>query len=113
MIQTLDDALLRHVFDVPLWAAVLGILSDHPDGVHVSEISRLLGLSDRLVRKCVEGLRRAGVVICSDEAGYWLPSNTAELRRYVRKEERRGRSGFFTLQSARKLLAEVENDGKA
>lgn len=40
--------------------------------------------------------------------GISSPETLDELRLYVRQEERRGRSTFYTLGSARRLLQELE-----
>jgi hypothetical protein len=60
------------------------------------------------VRKVIEDIRRAGVVVCNSLDGYFFPETLDELRLYVRQEERRGRSTFYTLGSARRLLQELE-----
>lgn len=47
------------------------------------------GFSDRFVRKEIENLRQAGVVICSafdyKEKGYYLPANEEEKNEFLRK----------------------------
>jgi len=48
------------------------------------------------------------VVVCNSLDGYFFPETLDELRLYVRQEERRGRSTFYTLGSARRLLQELE-----
>jgi len=48
------------------------------------------------------------VVVCNSLDGYFLPETLDKLRLYVRQEERRGRSTFYTLGSARRLLQELE-----
>lgn len=60
------------------------------------------------MRKVIEDIRRAGVVVCNSLDGYFFPETLDELRFYVRQEERRGRSTFYTLGSARRLLQELE-----
>ena len=58
-------------------------------GAHLRDLHRATGFGERSVRKVIEDIRRAGVVV-------------------VRQEERRGRSTFYTLGSARRLLQELE-----
>ena len=48
------------------------------------------------------------MVVCNSLDGYFFPETLDELRLYVRQEERRGRSTFYTLGSARRLLQELE-----
>ena len=69
---------------------------------------RATGFGERSVRKVIEDIRRAGVVVCNSLDGYFFPETLDELRLYVRQEERRGRSTFYTLGSARRLLQELE-----
>lgn len=68
------------------------------------------GESDRTTRFMIEGLRRAGIIICSDENGYFKPANIDELRRYVRKEHARARSIFMTTKPASDLLKKIEKE---
>ena len=68
-------------------------------GAHLRDLHRATGFED---------IRRAGVVVCNSLDGYFFPETLDELRLYVRQEERRGRSTFYTLGSARRLLQELE-----
>lgn len=77
-------------------------------GAHLRDIRRSTGFGERAVRKYIEDIRRAGVVVCNSLDGYFFPETMDELRLYVRQEERRGRSTFYTLGSARRLLKELE-----
>jgi len=70
------------------------------------------GLRDRVFRKGVEALRRAGVVICSGEQGYYLPATLEEVQCFIRREEARAKSTFYTLQSARQLEAAMLAQGE-
>lgn len=78
------------------------------EGAHLRDIHRATGFGERTVRKVIEDIRRAGVVVCNSLDGYFFPDTLDELRRYIRQEERRGSSTFQTLDSARKLLQEQE-----
>ena len=74
------------------------------EGIHVEDLSRATELDNRTARKAVEEIRRAGIVICMDcKHGYYFPESIEELRLYVQQEERRGRSTFYTLKTARLL----------
>ena len=70
------------------------------------------GLPDRAFRRGVEALRRAGVVICADSAGYYLPATLGEIKGFIAQEERRARSTFYTLRTARELAAQLQAQGE-
>ncbi len=76
------------------------------------EFLEATGLTDRVFRKGIESLRRAGVVVCAGDRGYYLPGSLEEVRVYIRQEEHRARSTFFTLQSARQLAAKMQAQGE-
>lgn len=81
------------------------------NGIHLCELSKYSGIEDRYLRKAIEQIRRAGIVILSDaEHGYYLPDNSAELAAYIRKEERRARSTFYTLKSAKTLYQSITGE---
>ena len=73
-------------------------------------LKQITGLPERDVRRVIEDLRRHGAVILSDNNGYYLPENAAELESFVRKETKRAKSVFYTLKSARRLLREWGGD---
>ena len=79
------------------------------------ELRRIAGIgSDREMRKTIETLRREGHVIVSCDRGYYYPETAAEVKRHIKKEDKRARSIMFTLRSARELLKtmqEGEGDG--
>ena len=76
------------------------------------ELLEATGLPDRVFRKGIEALRRAGVVVCSGDRGYYLPGSLEEVQGYIRQEEARARSTFFTLNSARQLEAKMQAQGE-
>lgn len=95
----------EHIETTPQERAVLGFIrTGEPGAIHRAELARLTGLKERELRIIIERLRRSGAVIASSQAGYYFPANEAELSAFVRKEERRARSIFFTLKNARKLM---------
>jgi len=73
----------------------------------------LTGLDDRELRRTIEGLRRAGRVICSSAGGYFQPASLAELSDFRRREENRARSIFFTLRAARTLEKRMAAEAQA
>ena len=66
------------------------------------------GLPDRVLRKTLEGIRRGGQVVISDTVGYYLPGSLEEVQGYIRQEEARARSTFYTLRPARELAARLQ-----
>lgn len=79
------------------------------NGVHLRELKKYTGIEERNIRKAIEQMRRAGMVILSNaKNGYYFPINSEELAAYIRKEERRAKSTFYTLKSAKKLYKELE-----
>lgn len=103
--QRIDKETFPQLFNSPLYVKILSLIGTGGEqGVNVRDISRATELDDRGARRAIEAIRRAGVVICADCLhGYYYPETLEELERYVRQEERRGRSTFFTLKSARRL----------
>lgn len=91
---------------------IIGSISSGEDNaVSLSELCRRTNEGERTVRLCIEDMRRKGAVICSSGKGYYLPSCTDELRRYVRTERARSRSIKKTLSAAEKLLRKWESEG--
>lgn len=68
------------------------------------------GLTDRVLRKCIEEMRKNGVCILSDVFGYYLPSNEKELERYIKRTEKTARSYFYSLRSAKRALREMQTE---
>lgn len=78
------------------------------------EIVKRIKINEREVRKAVEVIRRSGVCILSDTAGYYFPGDRLEVERYIRRTERTARSHFYTLRAAKKALRGyegIESDG--
>ena len=74
------------------------------NAIHLKEIIKLTKISNRLVRKYIEDLRRSGAVIIANDNGYFFPGTDAEIKKYIKQEESRAKSIFFTLKSARRYL---------
>ncbi len=92
-------------FETEPHSRILSLIGDgHENAVHKANLLRNVEMSDRELRKMIEFLRRQGVVIISDDNGYYFPADEAELQAYIKREERRAKSVFYTLKSARHLL---------
>lgn len=66
-------------------------------------------LTDRDLRKCIETMRRAGIIIASSSKGYYLPATRKELEEYIKRTEKAARSIFATLKYARRALKKTES----
>lgn len=44
-------------------------------GAHLRDLHRATGFGERSVRKVIEDIRRAGVVVCNSLDGYFFPRN--------------------------------------
>lgn len=89
-------------------AAVLPIGRDN--AVFGSELCKQFSLTTRELRLLVERLRRRGMVICSDNSGYFRPAGIDELRAYCRRCRKRRRSDYLTNKSAEQLLRKWEQE---
>ena len=89
-------------------AAVLPVGRDN--AITKTELCRLLKSPDRETRLLIERLRRSGMVICSDEKGYYRPAGIEELRAYCRRCRKRRRSDYLTNKPAEKLLKKWEKE---
>ena len=103
--QKIDKETFPQLFASPHYVKILSLIgTGWKKGVHVRDICRATELDDRGARRAIEAIRRAGVVVCTDCLhGYYYPETLEELELYVRQEERRGRSTFYTLKAARQL----------
>lgn len=68
-------------------------------------------MTDRDLRKHIETMRRAGIVIASSDKGYYFPADDVELRKYINKTSKAAKSLFKSLEAARKLLRAWEREG--
>ena len=67
-----------------------------------------LGVDDRALRAAIMRARESGAIIAGDSAGYYIPADKAELRRYYKTAKKRSLSGLKSLKAARRKLAEIE-----
>jgi|GEM_PF-1552892 hypothetical protein len=72
------------------------------NAIHLQELISYTGLKNREVRKCIEFIRRSGIVILSGDFGYYFPSTSAELQEYIAQEQHRANSIHLTLQTAKR-----------
>lgn len=79
------------------------------NAIHMKDLQRYSGLDNRRLRKVIEFIRRDGICVCSDDAGYYLPETAAELERYIRRVEATAKSTYFTLKTAKAELAKMNS----
>ena len=63
------------------------------------ELKYWTGLSDRIMRKAIEGLRNRGYWILNDGYGYYITFNKEDLEPWINKERARARSINRTVQA--------------
>lgn len=109
-LQMINEQNFPDIFDNSLYRQILSLIrAGTLEGVHLSELTKATGLSDRAVRKAIEEIRRAGVIICTDCVhGYFFPENIRELSSYIRQEQRRGNSTLDTIATAKSLYKELQ-----
>jgi hypothetical protein len=70
-----------------------------------AELTARTGLNDRVVRELISQARRDTVIInLSNGNGYYIPTDRAEIERYVRQETARLKSIGWSLKAARRSL---------
>lgn len=82
------------------------------NAIQSRDLERLTDSSPRDVKKCIEALRRSGVVICSSSKGYFYPDSKAELRKFIHQEATRAHSINVTLRSAEALYERWGGDNE-
>lgn len=91
-------------------AKILSVLrSGERNAISLPDLVRVIGGDERSARKNIEFLRRSGHVILSSSKGCFTPETLDELRRYIQQKERKARSVFYTLKSARQLEKNMQS----
>lgn len=103
------DYNIEKLFSEEPYCTILSTLkTGKRNAVKKRELVRITELDERVFRKAIETLRRAGVCIISDAAGYYYPENRREIECYIRRVERTAKSHFYTLRAAKNALNELE-----
>ena len=77
-----------------------------------SQLVKLTGLSDRIVRDMIALERRNTAILnLQNGAGYYIPSDSdrAEIERFIKQEEARAKSIFWSLRGAKSALRKCGN----
>lgn len=62
------------------------------NGVTLTELVQLIGEDERSIRRRIQLERKAGKLILSDcKSGYFLPTSTLDIQRFIRSMSRRSR----------------------
>lgn len=91
----------KNQIDDSTFEKLLSNLKEYPQSRRI--LSKKMGVSDRALRKAIEGARLQGIPICSNSQtdGYWLGSS-ADIRHTIAEYEARG---LRALEVARKMKA--------
>lgn len=81
------------------------------NGITRRELVSITGLSDRIVRKRIEALRREYPILNHQNGrGYFISYDPAEVRSYYRQEQNRALSILYRLKPIRKILKGAGNE---
>ena len=96
------------LYQVEPYSRILNVLRDgEQNGIHLKDLITITGFQDRELRKLIEFIRRNGVVIIADNSGYYFPSDISELRSYLKRQESRAKSTYYTLSTAKNLESKL------
>ena len=79
------------------------------DAVSMSYLAALHHISERRMRREVEGARRCGILICSSDRGYFMPETLDEIRDYTQRTKARIRTGGQCLAPFLRKIKEAEH----
>lgn len=76
------------------------------------ELARILGLTDRAVRKEIELARERGELICNDGdgQGYYMASDLTQIARQYRMDRARALAVLRRLKTMRRMLRDAGKD---
>ena len=87
------------------------LLEGEDNALPMRELARLVGVSERQVRKIIERERGRGAMILSSDNGYFLPSPDCEryeIRRYIHRADARMVTNRKTIRVVKDRLKELE-----
>ena len=71
------------------------------------DLKRLLNMDTADLKKYVLDARKAGILICSGDAGYYFPANLAELREYYLRRRKYIHTALIALHPFRQKVNEM------
>ena len=82
------------------------LLAGAENGILLRDLSRIVGEDPRVIRRRIQGERKAGALILSDcKNGYFLPSSEYEIRRFIRSMSMRAAEIAEVSRAAEDALA--------
>lgn len=98
-----------------LGGLIYGLLQKgEENGITQSEISQIIGLKKREVRRAIAQLRDDGKVIIASNSGYYLPTDddagVVAVRRFIAMMEAQAKSRYLSVKSAERWLAEFNQE---
>lgn len=87
------------------------LLEGEANAIPMRELAKLMGVSERQVRKLAERERNNGAFVISSDKGYFLLSSENpkyELNRYIHRMDARVSSNRKALRAMKKRLEELE-----
>ncbi len=79
------------------------------DAVSMAYLAKINRMTEREVRKAIEQARRAGILICSCENGYFMPETMQEIKAHVHRAGSRIKTGRECLEPFIRELEAKEN----
>lgn len=78
------------------------------NGTTLTELVQLTGEDERSIRRRIQAERKAGKLILSDcKSGYFLPTSTLDIQRFIRSMSRRSREIAAISHAAEDALLEM------
>ena len=78
----------------------------------MADLARITGTEARELRRMIEAARRAGILICSSEKGYFMPETLQDIRQHVHRARERIRTGGACLRPFIREMKRREAGGK-
>lgn len=104
----INSNMANRLYKIKPYSDILALIRDGKEnGVHLQKLINFTGLKNRDVRKCIEYIRRNGIVIISGDYGYYFPSTSSELSTYIQQERSRANSIHETLQTAERAYDQM------
>lgn len=69
-----------------------------------ADLARILGMTDRAVRKEIEIARNRGALICNEGQGYYLARDIGQIERQYRTDRARALAVLKRLKTMRRML---------
>lgn len=80
------------------WEWLVSVIpSGQAAALPMKDLAQRFGISKRETRKMIEDARRAGILICSCDKGYFMPETVPEIREYAQRVKARIRTGALCL----------------